>query len=59
VTFWHYARRNRLSLILGTAGGLRARKRAFFSPELGRELDGLYTVVGFLDPKPNWLAGSP
>ena len=59
LTFWHYTRRNRLSLILGTAGGLRARKRAFFSTELTPDFEGLYTVEGFLDPKPQWLDDSP
>ena len=59
LTFWHYTRRNRLSLILGTAGGLRARKRAFFSTELTPEFEGLYTVEGFLDTKPRWLDDSP
>lgn len=57
--FWHYARRNRLSFILGTAGGLWARKRAFFSTELTPEFEGMYTVEGFLDPKPEWLDDSP
>ena len=59
LTFWHYARRNRLGLILGTAGGLKARKRAFFSTGLTLEFEGLYTVEGFLDPKPRWLDDSP
>ena len=59
LTFWHYARRNRLPFILGAAGGLKARKRAFFSTELTPEFDGMYTVEGFLDPKPQWLDDSP
>ena len=59
MTVWHYARRNRLPFILGAAGGLKARKRAFFSTELTPEFDGMYTVEGFLDPKPRWLDDSP
>ena len=59
LTVWHYARRNRLPFILGAAGGLKARKRAFFSTELTPEFDGMYTVEGFLDPKPRWLDDSP
>ena len=59
LTFWHYTRRNRLPLILGTAGGLWARKRAFFSTERTPEFEGRYTVEGFLDPKPQWLDDSP
>lgn len=59
LTFWHYTRRNRLPLILGTAGGLKARKGAYFSTELTPEFEGLYTVEGFLEPKPCWLDDSP
>ncbi len=55
---WHYTRPERLPLILGTAGGLRARKRVLGS-ELTPEFEGLRSVEGFLDPKPRWLDDSP
>jgi hypothetical protein len=59
LTFWHYARQERLEFIFGTAGGLKAGRPAFFSTELTPDFDGLYMVEGFLDPKPRWLDDSP
>ena len=59
LTFWHYSRRSRLPLILGTAGGIKARRRAFFSTDLTPDFDEMYMVEGFLEPKPQWLDDSP
>ena len=59
LTIWHYAREERLEFILGTAGGLKASRPAFFSTELTPDFDDLFMVEGFLDPKPAWLDESP
>ncbi|XID94984.1 hypothetical protein ACF3MZ_10910 [Paenibacillaceae bacterium WGS1546] len=57
ITFYHYTRVDRLSLILNDGGGLRAWRRVA-CPSPPEELINSFLIEGFLSPLPDWLIKS-